>query len=360
MVCRGATQTRVGKSLSSTTSSTVNDEYRAVFDASPDGILVVDHGGLIRSANPMVGRLFGYELQELVGQNVDVLVPMSARSPHADHRARYVRTPRPRPMGAELDLRGRRRDGSEFPVEISLSPWASPDGMRVIVTVRDVTQRKRLRDFSAGALRASEDERRRIARELHDDTAQHLSALLMWVRLIEADVVAEEGRSRLRDLRDELAACADGVRRIARGLRPPELEDAGLVAALRAHARAIRDGTGMDVRVDADASVDDVLGFDARLVLYRIVQEAVSNALRHSGSTRVSVTVRAEGSSVVGVISDEGRGFTEDGRLGEGLGLLGMKERATMAGGHLMVESKAGEGTHVRVELPVMPREKRS
>jgi PAS domain S-box-containing protein len=308
----------------------------------------------------MAGRLFGYQVEEIVGQNVDILVPTSARGAHADHRSRYVGSPRPRPMGAELDLRGRRKDDSEFPVEISLSPWESPEGRRIIVTVRDVTERKRLRDFGAGALRASEDERRRIARELHDDTAQHLSALLMWVRLIEPDVGSEDAKKRLRDLRDELAACAEGVRRIARGLRPPELEDAGLVAALRAHVRAIRDGTGMDIRMDADASVDDLLGSDTRLVLYRVVQEAVSNALRHSGATTIRVRVQAEGSLVVGVVSDEGKGFVDGGRSGGGLGLLGMKERAVMVGGRLTVESTSGEGTSVRVELPASRREERS
>jgi len=355
-----ATNSHVGKSLSPIEDESVQAEYRAVFDASPDGILVVDHRGLIHRANPMVVRLFGYRQEELIGQNVDVLVPMAARGAHAEHRDRYVRAPRSRPMGVELDLRARRKDGSEFPVEISLSPWQLPEGLRIIVSVRDVTQRKRLRDFSAGALRASEDERRRIARELHDDTAQHLSALLMWVRLIEPEVTAEEAKKRLRELRDELAACAEGVRRIARGLRPPELEDAGIVAALRAHARTIRDGTGTDVRVDADASVDDLLSSDARLVMYRVVQEAISNALRHSGAATIRVRVHAEGSSVVGVISDGGRGFDDASRNGGGLGLLGMQERAAMVGGRLTVDSKTGEGTSVRVELPAMSREQRS
>jgi PAS domain S-box-containing protein len=331
----------------------LTDEYRAVFEGAPDGILVVDHRGIVRSANPMAERLFGYGREELVGQNVDILVPQAARAAHADHRDRYARAPRARPMGVELDLSGRRKDGSEFPAEISLSPWQSPDGMRIIVTVRDLTQRKRLRDFSAGALRASEDERRRIARELHDDTAQHLSALLMWVRLIEPEVTAESARKRLRELRDEIAACADGVRRIARGLRPPELEDAGLIAALRAHARSIRDGAGMDVHIEADAAVDALLAPDTRLVLYRIVQEAVSNALRHAGTDRVRIHLSVEGQNVIGVIKDEGRGFASEGRPGAGLGLLGMQERASMVGGRLSIESRPGKGTLVRVDVPI-------
>jgi PAS domain S-box-containing protein len=335
------------------------EEFRAVFDAAPDGILVVDHRGLIRAVNPMAGRLFGYERDELEGQQIEILVPQAVRGIHVEHRARYLRSPRPRPMGLDLELRGRRQDGSEFPVEISLSPWESPEGLRVIVTVRDVTQRKRLRDFGAGALRASEDERRRIARELHDDTAQHLASLLMWVRLIEPSVMDEDGRERLRDLRNELAACAEGVRRIARGLRPPELEDAGIVAALRAHARFIREGTGSDVRIEADA-IDDVLGADARLVLYRVVQEAVSNALRHAGTDVVRIQVVLEGDRVVGTVRDEGRGFgpAVENRLGAGLGLISMQERAAMVGGRLTIESRPGEGTTVRVELPASARDR--
>jgi len=331
----------------------LTDEYQAVFEGAPDGILVVDHRGIVRSANPMAERLFGYRREELLGQSVDILVPQGARGSHADHRARYVRTPRPRPMGAELELSGRRKDGSEFPAEISLSPWESKEGMRIIVTVRDVTQRKRLRDFNAGALRASEDERRRIARELHDDTAQHLASLLMWIRLIEPGVENEAARQKLRELRDEIAACGEGVRRIARGLRPPELEDAGLVAALRAHARSIRDGARMDVRIDADGAVDARLGFDKRLVLYRIVQEAVSNALRHAGTNVVRVELTTEGERVVASISDEGRGFAAEHSVGAGLGLLGMQERATMVGGRLSIESQQGKGTLVRVEIPM-------
>ncbi|MGE0157982.1 MAG: PAS domain-containing sensor histidine kinase [Gemmatimonadales bacterium] len=333
----------------------VSDEYRAVFEAAPDGILVVDHRGIIRSANPMAGRMFGFDSAELVGKNVDVLVPDAARAGHVEHRSRYVRAPRARPMGAELELSGRRKDGTEFPAEISLSPWESAEGMRIIVIIRDLTQRKRLRDFGAGALRASEDERRRIARELHDDTAQHLASLLMWVRLIEPKVEAEEVREKLRELRNEIASCAEGVRRIARGLRPPELEDAGLVAALRAHARSMRDGAGMDVRIDAEGAVDSVLGSDARLVLYRIVQESVSNALRHAGTNTVRIELRVEDGKVVGHIRDEGKGFAEENRAGAGLGLIGMQERAAMVGGRLSIESQRGKGTLVRVELPVEP-----
>lgn len=331
-----------------------NDQYKAVFEASPDGILVVDDEGVVRDANSVARTLFGWPGDELLGQKVEVLVPDGVRSVHKDHRRSYMRQPQARPMGIGMELRGRRRDGSEFPVEISLSPFTSSEGMRVIATVRDVTQRKRLRDFGAGALRASEEERQRIARELHDDTAQHLAALLLRLRLMERDVLDESWRERMGELRESLVSCAEGVRRIARGLRPPELEDAGVVAALRAHLRAVRDATALDVDFDADP-VDEVLDVDRKLVLYRILQEAVSNASRHAESPRIWVRVTRGDGVIRAEVRDEGRGFTagdmpRDG--GSGLGLVGMQERAGMVGGRVYIESEPGQGTTVRVELP--------
>lgn len=332
----------------------MTEEHRAVFESAPDGILVVDEEGVIRSANPMAGRLFGYAPDELIGQGVDVLVPDDVRRVHREHRARYVRSPQTRPMGIGLELGGRRRDGTTFPVEISLSPLTSDGGLRVIVTVRDVTQRKRLRDFGAGALQASEDERQRISRELHDGTAQQLATLLLRLRLVERDLADDEAKARMRELRDDIAAAAEGVRSIARGLRPPELEDAGLVAALQAHMRGVRESAGMDVQLEA-GPVDDVLGADQRLVLYRVVQEAVSNAVRHSGADVVEVQVRKADTHVIATVLDGGRGFRpgDEGRDGGGLGLLGMHERAAMVGGRVHIESEPGGGTRVTLELPV-------
>lgn len=332
----------------------MSEEYRAFFEAAPDGILVVDENGVIDDANPMAGRLFGYGRDDLVGHSVEMLVPEGAREAHSEHRRGYTRSPHTRPMGVGMDLRGRRRDGSEFPVEISLSPWRSETGTKVIVAVRDVTQRTRLRDFGAGALRASEDERQRISRELHDGTAQRLATLLLRLRLVEKNVSDETVLAGLHDLRQDIAEIADETRRIARGLRPPELADAGLVAALQAHARSVREGARIDLRLDTDP-IDGLLSPDSCLVLYRVVQEAISNAVRHADPTRITVTVSRRDSRIVAVVADDGRGFVldEDGRSGGGLGLLGMQERAAMAGGRVAVESTPGTGTVVTLVVPI-------
>jgi PAS domain S-box-containing protein len=334
-----------------------SESYEAVFLASPDGVLVIDSGGRIRAANPMAETLFGYTQDQLLGQGVDMLVPDRVRPHHSGHREAYAAEPRARPMGIGMELSARRRDGSEFPVEISLSPVSSEGEMLVIASVRDVTERRRLRHFGAAALHAAEAERKRIARELHDDTAQRISALLLRLRMLEREAQGRGVQLGLEGFRDELAACGDGVRRIARGLRPPELEDAGVVAALRAHARSLRDGSGLAVEVEADP-VDDLLDQQGRLAVYRIVQEALANVIRHSGAFSARVSVRRDGETVVVEVSDDGRGFAEgtvSQTLGGGLGLIGMEERAAGLGGRVRVESTQGKGTRVTVVLPIAP-----
>jgi PAS domain S-box-containing protein len=329
-------------------------EYKAIFEASPDGCLVVDRGGVIRAANPRVQELFGWSPEDLAGRTIEVLVPEVHREAHTGHRSRFVADPHNRPMGVGLDLRGRHRDGSTFPVEISLSPLVSAVGdMRVICTVRDVTEYRRLRNFSEGALQATEDERQRIARELHDDTAQRLAALMLRVRRLADEPSPAKRTALLEEIRAEIVDAAEGVKRMARGLRPPEIEELGLALAVAAHVRSLREGLGFEV--DADLGVvDPFLDVTAKLALYRIVQEALSNSRRHSGTRRASVRLFVEDGMVVAEIADVGRGFLHSRAMesGGGLGLVGMRERATMVGGKLTIESAPGQGTQVRAMVP--------
>jgi len=337
-------------------SSTVLD-YRAVFESAPDGIVIVDHEGRIVEVNPCILAQFEYTAAELIGEPVEILVPESQRGAHKGHRTHFQADPASRPMGAGLDLVGRRKDGSGFPVEISLSPWKTNDGDFVIGVVRDQTERSQLRAFGQEALRAAEEERRRISRELHDDTAQRLAALLVHLRLVGMEEAGERRAALMEELREGLQEVAEGVRRIARGLRPPALEDAGVVAALQAHIRNLFENQTIRTSFDAGA-VDQLLNEDGKLVLYRVVQEALSNVVRHSGATVVNVAIHAEGSAVLAVVEDDGHGF-DGSRVGDGagLGLLGMKERAASAGGSVLVESAPGGGTRVQLRIPQQPGE---
>ncbi|MEX2468015.1 MAG: PAS domain S-box protein [Gemmatimonadota bacterium] len=334
------------------------EDYRAIFLAAPDGCLVVDAEGTIHEVNPKGVALFGWSREELLGRPVEVLVPDSLGDRHRGHRGDFMEHPRDRPMGAGLDLRGRRKDGTTFPVEISLSPWRrGAEGVRVICMVRDVTDHRRLRDFSAGALRATEDERRRIARELHDDTAQRLATLILRLRTLAHEEDAAVRATLLEEIRGEIVETAEDVKRISRGLRPPELEEVGLALALRAHVRTLRERLGFEVDAELD-EVDHFLDLTGRLAIYRIVQEALSNARRHAGAQHTSLRLFTDDGHVVAEVSDDGCGFDPASRmqLDRGLGLVGMRERATMIGGRLSIESAPGAGTTVSTSVPFHSR----
>lgn len=325
--------------------------FAEVFRAAPDGILIVSEDGRIRYANPQCNELFGYGPGELIGQPIEMLIPEGSRSDHRKYRRGYAKSAVRRPMNAGLELFGLRKDGSPIPVEIGLSPTDLDEGPVVIAIVRDVTEARRMRAYGAGTIRAAENERQRIARELHDDTAQRLAAIQLGLK--RANKAPDGERQRLCDqLRDEVASIAGDVSRIARGLMPPELEQIGVVESIRTWLRQRVGDMGPEVILRAE-SIDAFLDTEQRLVLYRIVQEAVSNVVRHANATRLSVTLSESDGVVETVVQDNGVGFDRDPRRHglKGLGLLGMEERAAMVGALVSIASRPDQGTRIRVVM---------
>lgn len=214
--------------------------------------------------------------------------------------------------------------------------------------------RQRLREVAVTALTAAEEERKRIARELHDETAQMLAALLIRVRIVRNSPDPEALDALLEDMRREIGESLEGVRRFARGLRPPALDELGLGPAMESHARNLSESVGISIEVDTD-SVEGALSPEAELALYRIVQEALSNVVRHAEATHASVRLARQAGVVTATVEDDGRGFDVAAVMaGErrGLGLFGMQERAAYLGGRVEVESRPGHGTRVRAEVP--------
>ncbi len=211
--------------------------------------------------------------------------------------------------------------------------------------------------LSSRTLDAQEEERRRIARELHDETAQELTALLVRIRLATDGSREPTTRERLAELRAATARILDGVRRLARELRPTILDDLGLIEAVRAHAHDIATRTALRIAVRADASVDR-LDPTRELVLYRVVQEALSNAVKHADARVIEVGFARQNGLLEAVIGDNGRGFdlasvVTPTPTGQGLGLLGMRERLALVGGTLEIDTRPGGGTTVRATVPL-------
>ncbi len=217
----------------------------------------------------------------------------------------------------------------------------------------------RLRQMSSQVLTAQEEERKRIARELHDDTAQALTSVLVRLRLLERSAGDGRLRAGITELRDLTGEALEGVRRMAIDLRPPMLDDLGLEAALQAFVQDF--SHRWPVKAKFTSGRLGRLPLDVELVLYRIVQEALSNVAKHANASRVEARLTRRGRSLHLVIEDDGCGFDVEAAKssrGSGLGLFGMEERLALIGGSVRVESAVGRGTRVSVEAP-LPRSRR-
>jgi two-component system, NarL family, sensor histidine kinase UhpB len=214
--------------------------------------------------------------------------------------------------------------------------------------------RQRLREVAARALSAQEEERKRIARELHDGTAQTLAALRVRLRIARSLEDGEARNQLLERISGDLGEAAEELRRIAQGLRPPALDMLGLAPAIESYARGVGETAGVTTALDLQP-VEGLLSPDAELALYRIVQEALSNVARHSNAGTVRVRLEREQRSVTARIEDDGRGFGVRAEMTNGgLGLYGMQERAAYVGGSVEIESEPGRGVRVRVTIPVL------
>jgi len=214
------------------------------------------------------------------------------------------------------------------------------------------------RELLHKALTAQEEERRRIARELHDEAGQALAALLVNLRLIENASSLEEARAQVAHMREVVNQTLDEIRALAWELRPSVLDDLGLVPALARYIQSCRSRFGMEIDLEV-VGLDQVrLPWEVETALYRIAQEALTNAARHAGAQHVSVILEQRGDRALLIVEDDGEGFDvaqvrasaqKRGRLG----LYGMEERASLVGGRLTVESAPGSGTTVVVEVPL-------
>jgi signal transduction histidine kinase len=197
---------------------------------------------------------------------------------------------------------------------------------------------------------AQELERRRLARELHDQTGQELTSVLLGLKAVEEAREDGERAQALAAVRDQVVETLHDVRRLAVELRPKALDDFGLVPALERLRDVFAEQTGM--RVDLESQIRERLPADVETALYRIVQEALTNIVKHARAGAVSIVLARSSRHVTAVIEDDGRGFTRDGS-GDGLGLLGMSERLALLGGKLKIESSPGAGTTIVAEVPL-------
>jgi PAS domain S-box-containing protein len=354
---------------------------RGIIESASEAILTVDAEQRIVVANPAAARMYGWTAQQLLGQPLSLLVPPAAREHHQRLVQHFIDSEAPaRQIGTRPGLVGVRANGEEFPIEAGISQ-VHVDGQRLAtVIVHDITALRRaqlaleashaeLRRLLAAQDQVQEDERKRIARELHDELQQTLAAIRMEAGVLAVGLPAALPSASLAgppdapDLAamvarvDELAASAmASTRRIVNDLRPQMLEDLGLAAALQALGRQFQQRTGLTCTVACppEASPAASPAPQVATCLYRVAQEALQNVSKHARAHQVQVRLAEEGAGgLLLSVQDDGIGLDEaDRRKPRAFGLLGMEERVRAVGGQLRVQSAPSQGCCVQVSVP--------
>lgn len=236
------------------------ERFASLLESAPDAVVITDAEGRIVLVNAQTETLFGYPRDELLGRSVEVLLPESVRERHVNHRVGYLDDPRTRPMGVGLELAGRRRDGSEFPVDISLSAIETGTARLLTAFIRDITERRAATDMQRSLaarrallehlVRASEEERRRIASDIHDDSIQAITAAGIRLQLLRRELRDPEQLDLLTALEETIERSISRLRHLLFELRPPALDREGLAAALRLYIDESRDQSPTTFRLE--------------------------------------------------------------------------------------------------------------
>jgi PAS domain S-box-containing protein len=353
--------------------------FEALLEAAPDALVVVDESGKIAVANHRTNELFGYAKEDLIGQPIEMLIPMANRDRHPSLREGFFAHPGVRPMGAGLQLWARRSDGSEFPVDISLSPLETPSGTLVSAAVRDITDRLRaedaLREAKVEAERANAAKDEFLSRMSHE-LRTPLTAILGFTELLQMGDVSDDQHeafiARTHKAGQHLLTLVNDVLDISRvqaGTLAVSIEPL-VVRPIVQDVIDLLTPLAQQHDLTFDVDVDDVVARADMGRMTQILLNVVSNAVKYNrDGGSVSVTAREDGDEVEIVVADTGAGISVDDlprlfqpfeRLGvhtgeiegTGIGLALSRALAELMGGTIGVESTVGEGSRFALRLP--------
>lgn len=335
--------------------NTSEQRAAAIVETAVNAIITMNESCLIETANSATERLFGYAVAELIGQNIRMLMPQPFRDRHDSYVNNYLETGERRIIGIGREAVAQRKDGSVFPIDLSVGEAVLPSGRRIFTgIIRDLTVRKQLEDQ---ILHISEEEQARIGQDIHDDLCQQLAAIGCLARVAQKSLAASGSpeAANLEEIVRLISRANTRARETSRGLMPVVLDAGGLMAALQ----ELADSTARAYEITCDFRYDNPVQVDDNklaIQLFRIAQEAVSNAVKHSQARRVEIRLNRQSGAYVLIVRDDGAGIPDTPAKGTGMGLLTMNHRAEMSGGSVTVTPRPTGGTQVTCSIPVPPK----
>ena len=340
-----------------------HDRYRHTIESVMDAIIAVDEKQNIILFNPSAERMFGLKAENVIGQPLLMLLPERFRETHHSDVQKFKKSDvGSRAMGPQLGIVGLRSDGTEFPIDSTISQTMINGQRQLTAVLRDVTEHRRaetelremnhqLRGLSKSLESIREQERTRIARELHDDLGQQLTGLkleLSWLsgRIKEGHLPPEE---RITEMKQQLDGAISSVRRISTELRPIILDDLGFEEAVKWLVSEFTKRTQIPVSLVLKAE-ECVSNVDLATALFRIVQESLTNIARHAEATKVNIALTKEDQQLLLSIADDGNGLSPLLQSG-GFGLVSMRERANALGAKFTISNNDLKGVTIRVEF---------
>jgi two-component system, LuxR family, sensor kinase FixL len=327
------------------------ERLRAILETAVEGIITIDDHGIIESVNAAAERIFGYSESEIIGKNVSMLMPSPHREAHDSYINNYLRTGHAKIIGIGREVAGRRKDGTIFPMELSVSEVKLAAQRMFTGFIRDITERKHL---EREILEISDREQRRIGQDLHDGLCQHLAGIELMSQVI-AQKLESKSKAHAKQVMDIASHVRDAIshtRSLARGLSPVTIESEGLMSALLELATNTEKIFHVQCRCDFD---DPVVIRDHSVAthMFRIAQEAVSNAIKHGQARRIVIALRQSVGRITLTITDNGNGLRKpSANQKKGMGLRIMQSRASMIGGTMAVESNPKGGVSVTCAIP--------
>jgi PAS domain S-box-containing protein len=334
----------------------------SIVQSAMDAVIAIDDDRRIVVFNAAAEKMFGCPEQDAIGTSIDRFIPERFRTAHRAHILQFGQSDAAnREMSGTRALLGLRASGEEFPIEASIS--RTPAGGKKIFTlmIRDITERRRaeeaLASVSRRLIRAQEEERTWIARELHDDFNQRIALLAMNLETLKQDLPASNGKvtRRIEDARKQTSELASDIEALSHRLHSSKLELQGLIGAARGLCRELSGRHNIEITLYSH-DIPKELPQEVALCLFRVLQEALRNAMKHSGVLQFEVSLKGALNEIELTVHDAGTGFDpEKAMSGHGLGLTSMRERLKLVNGQLSIDSQSPRGTTIRARVPLSP-----